>query len=111
MSTDMITITFPEVKIEIPIKGLTFDILENMIFDIIQKIAQRVFTKVLSDIDCYLRKNRRRGQLENTGRRKKIFLTHLMMSPPAVPVILRNPASPVIFWMRPYPPSKTSVLA
>jgi len=75
MSNDMITITFPEVKIEIPIKGLTFDILENLIFDIIQKIAQMVFTKVLSDIDCYLRKNRRRGQLKNTGKRKKTFLT------------------------------------
>jgi hypothetical protein len=25
MSTDMITITFPEVKVEIPIKDLTFD--------------------------------------------------------------------------------------
>ena len=75
MSTDMITITFPEVKVEIPIKGLTFDTLENMIFDILQKIAQIVFAKALDDIDCYLRKNRRRGQLENTGKRTKTFLT------------------------------------
>lgn len=75
MDTDMITITFPQVKVEIPIKGLTFDTLENLIFDIIQKIAQMVFTKVLSDIDSYLRKNRRRGQLKNTGKRSKTFLT------------------------------------
>jgi len=75
MDTDMITITFPQVKVEIPIKDLTFDTLENLIFDIIQKIAQMVFTKVLSDIDCYLRKNRRRGQLKNTGKRSKTFLT------------------------------------
>jgi hypothetical protein len=34
-----------------------------------------VFTNVLSDIDDYLRKNRRRGQLKNTGKRKKTFLT------------------------------------
>jgi hypothetical protein len=75
MDTDMITITFPQVKVKIPIKGLTFDTLENLIFDIIQKIAQMVFTKVLSDIDSYLRKNRRRGQLKNTGKRSKTFLT------------------------------------
>ena len=75
MDTDMITITFPQVKVEIPIKDLTFDTLENLIFDMIQKIAQMVFTKVLSDIDCYLRKNRRRGQLKNTGKRSKTFLT------------------------------------
>ena len=71
----MITITIPQVKVEIPIKGLTFDILENMIFDIILKIAQIAFSKALTDIDCYLRKNRKRGQLENTGKRKKTFLT------------------------------------
>ena len=75
MSTDMITITFPEVKVEIPLKGLTFDILEHMIFDIIQTIARMVFTRVLADIDDYLRKNRRKGQLENTGKRKKSLLT------------------------------------
>ena len=75
MDTDMITITFPQVKVEIPIKDLTFDTLENLIFDIMKKIAQMVFTKVLSDIDCYLRKNRRRGQLKNTGKRSKTFLT------------------------------------
>jgi hypothetical protein len=75
MDTDTITITIPQVKIEIPIKGLTFDTLENMIFDIIQKIAQMVFTKALADIDSYLRKNRRRGKLQNTGKRSKTFLT------------------------------------
>ena len=71
----MITITFPEVKVEIPIKGLTFDTLENLIFDIIQAIARKVFTKALADIDSYLRKNRRRGKLKNTGKRSKTFLT------------------------------------
>jgi hypothetical protein len=75
MSTNMITITFPQVKVEIPLKGLTFDTLEHLIFDMIQKIAQIVFTKALADIDSCLRKNRRRGQLENTGKRRKTFLT------------------------------------
>ena len=75
MSNDMITITFPQVKVEIPVKDLTFDTLENLIFDIIQAIARKVFTKVLSDIDCCLHKNRRRGKLKNTGKRSKTFLT------------------------------------
>jgi hypothetical protein len=77
MDTDMIIITCSQVKVRISIKGLTFDTLENLIFDIIQKIAQIVFTKVLSDIDCYLRKNRRHGQLKKTGKRNKTFLTRL----------------------------------
>ena len=72
---DTITITIPEVKIEIPIKGLTFDFLENMIFDIVQEIAQIVMSKALSEVDQYLRKNRRRGELVNTGKRDKTFLT------------------------------------
>ena len=72
---DTITITFPEVKVKIPIKGLTFDILENMLFEILQNIARRVFEKAITDIDNYLRKNRKRGKLKNTGKRKKYFLT------------------------------------
>ncbi|MBA7538900.1 ISLre2 family transposase ISCde3 [subsurface metagenome] len=72
---DTITITFPEVKVKIPIKDLTFDILENMLFEILQNIARRVFEKVITDIDNYLRKNRKRGKLKNTGKREKYFLT------------------------------------
>jgi hypothetical protein len=75
MDTDTITITIPQVKVEIPIRGLTFDTLEKLIFDIIQSIACKVFSKALADIDSYLRKNRRRGQLKNTGKRSKTFLT------------------------------------
>ncbi|MBU2440474.1 ISLre2 family transposase [bacterium] len=72
---DTITITFPEVKVKIPIKGLTFDILENMIFEILQSIARKVFEKAITDIDSYLRNKRERGKLKNTGKRKKYFLT------------------------------------
>ena len=42
-----ITITFPEIKVKIPLKGLTFDTIENMIFEISQNIARRVFEKGL----------------------------------------------------------------
>jgi len=72
---DTITITFPEVKVKIPIKGLTFDILENMLFEILQNIARKVFEKALTDVDSYLRNKRERGKLKNTGKREKYFLT------------------------------------
>ena len=70
-----ITITFPEVKINIEIKDLTFDSIEDMIFEISQHIAGKVFEKALTDIDDYLRNKRERGELKNTGKREKYFLT------------------------------------
>jgi len=72
---DTITITFPKVKVKIPIKGLTFDILENMLFEILQNIARKVFEKAITDVDNYLRIKRERGKLKNTGKREKYFLT------------------------------------
>jgi len=72
---DTITITFPKVKVKIPIKGLTFDNIEDMLFEISQNIARRVFEKVITDIDNYLRGKRERGKLKNTGKRRKYFLT------------------------------------
>ena len=72
---DTITITFPELKVKIPIKGLTFDNIENMLFEILQNIARKVFEKAITDIDCYLRNKRERGKLKNTGKREKYFLT------------------------------------
>jgi len=72
---DTITITFPQVKVKIPIKGLTFDILEDMLFEILQNIARKVFEKAITDVDDYLRSKRERGKLKNTGKREKYFLT------------------------------------
>jgi len=72
---DTITITFPKVKVKIPIKGLTFDILEDMLFEILQYIARKVFEKAITDIDDTLRNKRERGKLKNTGKREKYFLT------------------------------------
>jgi len=72
---DTITITFPQVKVKIPIKGLTFDILEDMLFEILQNVARKVFEKALTDIDDCLRSKRERGKLKNTGKREKYFLT------------------------------------
>jgi len=72
---DTIAITFPEVKVNTEIKDLTFDSIEDMIFEISQNIACRVFEKAITDIDDYLRIKRERGKLKNTGKRKKYFLT------------------------------------
>lgn len=70
-----ITITFPQVKVNTEIKDLTFDILENMLFEILQNITRRVFEKAITDMDNYLRIKRERGKLKNTGKREKYFLT------------------------------------
>ena len=67
---DTIAITFPEVKVNAPIKDLSFDTLENMIFEITQHIACKVFEKAITDIDHSLRNKRERGILKNTGNRK-----------------------------------------
>jgi len=75
MDTDTITITFPKVKVNTEIKDLTFDSIEDMIFEILQNIARRVFEKALTDIDDCLRNKRERGKLKNTGKREKYFLT------------------------------------
>lgn len=75
MDTDTITITFPEVKINTEIKDLSFDIIENMIFEISQHLAGKVFEKAITDLDDYLRNKRERGELKNTGKREKYFLT------------------------------------
>ena len=72
---DTIAITFPEVKVNTKMKDLTFDALENMIFDITQTIACKVFEKAITDIDGHLCNKRKRGLLKNTGKRKKYFLT------------------------------------
>jgi len=75
MDTDTITITFPQVKVNIEIKDLTFDSIEDMLFEISQHLAGKVFEKALTDIDNYMRIKRERGKLKNTGKREKYFLT------------------------------------
>ncbi|GAI14725.1 unnamed protein product [marine sediment metagenome] len=44
---DTIAITFPKVKVNTEIKDLTFDNIEDMIFEISQNIACRVFEKAI----------------------------------------------------------------
>jgi hypothetical protein len=72
-----IAITFPQVKVNTEIKDLTFDSIEDMIFEISQHIAGKVFEKAITDLDDYLRNKRERGELKNTGKREKYFLTRV----------------------------------
>ena len=74
---DTISITFPEVKINLPVEGLTFSTLEQSVFDITQISGRKVLEKALFDIDDRLKTTRARGALVNTGRRTKYFLTRL----------------------------------
>lgn len=74
---DTISITFPEVKINLPLNDITFDTLERMVFDITQRIGRKALEKTLSDTDAALRDARPKGVLENTGKREKHLLTRL----------------------------------
>lgn len=74
---DTISITFPEVKINLPLDEITFDTLEQMVFDITQRIGRKALEKALSDTDIALRNGRQKGLLENTGKRQKYLLTRM----------------------------------
>ncbi len=74
---ETITITFPQVKVNLGINDITFDTLENTVFDISQQIGGKVLEKALYDIDDNLRQIRQKGTLKNTGKRPKYLLTRL----------------------------------
>lgn len=74
---ETITITLPQVKVNLPIEDITFDTLENTVFDINRQIGQKALEKALYDIDDKLRQTRQKGTLKNTGKRPKYFLTRL----------------------------------
>jgi hypothetical protein len=74
---DTISIIFPQVKINIKLDNITFDTLEQMAFDVTQRIGRKVLEKALFDIDEKLREKRPKGILENVGKREKFFLTRL----------------------------------
>ncbi len=74
---DTISITFPQVKINLPVEGLKFGTLEQSVFDITQTLGRKVIEKALSDLDEHLKTTRPKGTLINTGKRAKYFLTRL----------------------------------
>jgi hypothetical protein len=74
---DTISITFPAVKVNLPLDEVTFDTLEQMVFDITRQIGRKTIENALGDIDSVLRDTRPKGVLENAGKREKHFLTRL----------------------------------
>jgi hypothetical protein len=68
---DTISITFPSVKVNVSLDDLTFDSLEQMVFDITQRIGRKTTEKTLGDIDDALRDSRPEGTLQNAGKREK----------------------------------------
>jgi hypothetical protein len=74
---DTIAITFPQVKINLPIEGLKFNTLEQAVFDITQTLGRKVLERAISDVDKHLKATRPKGALVNTGKRAKYFLTRL----------------------------------
>jgi hypothetical protein len=74
---DTITITIPAVKINIPFEDVTFDTLEQSVFDTVYDIGRKAMVNALMDVDNALRQSRPKGALENTGKRERHFLTRL----------------------------------
>lgn len=74
---DTITVTFPQVKINLNSNDITFDTLENTVFNTTQAIGRKTLEKTLFDIDKKLREARPKGTLENGGKREKFFMTRL----------------------------------
>ncbi|MEI6863299.1 MAG: UPF0236 family protein [Candidatus Omnitrophota bacterium] len=74
---DTISIAFPSVKINVKIDEISFDSIEQMVFDIAQRIGRKAIEKALFDVDDALRNNRPEGTLENAGKREKHFMTRM----------------------------------
>src|SRR3989338_2897254 len=72
---DKLTITFPQVKINLDTKNVSFEILEEMIFETTQELSRTVAKKTLEDLDQMLKSQRPEGTLENTRKRTKHFMT------------------------------------
>lgn len=70
-----ITIRFPEVKVKMDRKDITFDTLEEMIYEIGDELKRKATEQAIKDIDEELRKERPKGELENKDKRSKYFLT------------------------------------
>jgi len=66
-----ITLEFRPVKIKIPVKGLTLEALEEMIFDIRQESGKTAFVNALREYDEVLRNSRPRGKLKNICKKTK----------------------------------------
>jgi hypothetical protein len=72
-----LTITLPSLQVTIPEDQLDIQHLEKFVFYLTKTIGQHVLTSILQFLDNQLRKERKRGELSNCGKRSKYLLTLL----------------------------------
>jgi hypothetical protein len=72
-----LTITLPSLQVTIPEGELDIQHLEKFVFQLVKVIGQHILTSILQFLDNQLRKERKRGELSNCGKRSKYLLTLL----------------------------------
>jgi hypothetical protein len=72
-----VTINLPNLKLNIPEDSLNFHTLERIIFNLSRKIGQGLIEELLQLIDDKLKKERKRGELSNQGKRLRYMTTLL----------------------------------
>ncbi len=72
-----LTITLPSLQVTIPEDQLDIQYLEKFVFQLFKIIGQHILTSILQFLDNQLRKERKRGELSNCGKRSKYLLTLL----------------------------------
>jgi hypothetical protein len=72
-----VTINLPNLKLNIPEKEINFHYLERIIFNLSRKIGQELLEELLQLIDVKLKKERKREELSNQGKRLRYMTTLL----------------------------------
>jgi hypothetical protein len=72
-----VTINLPCLKLNITEKEINFHNLERIIFNLSRKIGQELLEELLQLIDDKLKKERKRGELSNQGKRLRYMTTLL----------------------------------
>jgi len=72
-----LTITLPSLQVTIPEGELNIQHLEKFVFHLTKIVGQYILTSILQFLDNQLRKERKRGELANCGKRSKYLLTLL----------------------------------
>jgi len=72
-----ITINLPNLKLNIPEDRINFHTLERIVFDLSRKIGQELLEELLQLIDDKLKKERKRGEFSNQGKRLRYMTTLL----------------------------------
>ncbi|MCJ7789282.1 MAG: ISLre2 family transposase [Candidatus Atribacteria bacterium] len=72
-----VIINLPNLKFNIPEDSINFHTLERIIFNLSRKIGQELLEELLPLIDDKLKKERKRGELSNQGKRLRYMTTLL----------------------------------